>query len=158
MSYEGFMKGKKLRWSPVQGIGLKLHLMDFMEAAKSHPECHMFQYDAEGTLQQFITFEEAATLICEWFKEKKQAANQILMLRNMLRRCAKKECILICENKNNPTKRQMEEFSKAQMTPIAKKECTIYQFVDEYHSKHNGKCTYHLSIINATYMCICHMC
>ena len=131
-SFTSFMVGKKLGWCKVHPVGLKLRLINLMAAASEHPLCTGLPHMQEFHYNQFVTFHEAAALICVWFQRKEDAAKQIELLRDMLRRTSDE--FLLRDGPVEPVKRDFEAFRHSQVMPIAKSQALIHEFVLNHHA------------------------
>jgi phage-related minor tail protein len=79
-----------------------------------------------------VTFQETATLICQWFTDPAVAQMQIALLRNLLRRGREK--YILKQGSIQPRKRDLEAFRHKQLMPLAGNLARIQQFVQNHHA------------------------
>ena len=130
--YTSFMDGHHLGWRPVPVLGLKLRLRDLMLRAAQHALTDGEIVMREEHDNMVVTFQETATLICQWFTDPAVAQMQIALLRNLLRRGREK--YILKQGSIQPRKRDLEAFRHKQLMPLAGNLARIQQFVQNHHA------------------------
>jgi hypothetical protein len=132
---KSFMAGIKLGWRKFEVVGLKLRFMDLILGARSHPDYTVKPEDdisVQDSSDNFVTFPEAAAFICKWFSDRAVAENQIIMLRNLLRR--ENPEYILKNGKVEPLKKDYELFRHTQIMTIARSRGKVQSFVIEYYA------------------------
>jgi hypothetical protein len=130
--YTSFMDGHHLGWRPVPVLGLNLLLRDLMLRAAQHALTDGEIVMREEHDNMVVTFQETATLICQWFTDPAVAQMQIALLRNLLRRGREKH--ILKQGSIQPHKRDLEAFRHKQLMPLAGNLARIQQFVQNHHA------------------------
>jgi hypothetical protein len=124
------MDGRTLRWRAFPGaLGLKLKYSDLLEGALGGAHGDFEEHD---TL--FITFHEAATLICEWFPAPAVAEMQIALLRDLLLYRGTHNKYLLQFESRQPRKCEHDAFIRNLVLPVAENAAKIRAFVQNHHA------------------------
>jgi len=151
-----FLEGQKVRWCLAPGAGIKFHYGDLLVAAQRNikgfkredivtddiTKRFTREHFSETKKERAVTFKQAAKLVCAWFSDPSEAAEQIILFRNLLRTIRSKtkgddngaedeDHIFVHEENETVTKRAYSELTREQIGTIAKNAGMVSDFVEK---------------------------